>query len=97
MEPNPQMLEIKDQMAKALLEMNSTVVESIHTGVSTVCDDPLEVLQAAVRMTTLSTLDVIDEFAQIFPKGQDLGCMPFFDGGELQTAFESTYADAINS
>lgn len=94
---SPQMLEIKDQMAKALLEMNSTVVESIHTGVSTVCDDPLEVIQAAVRMTTLSTLDVIDEFAQILPTGSDLGSTPIFDGGELQAAFESTYAEAINS
>lgn len=97
MEPNPQMLEIKDQMAKALLEMNSTVVESIYTGVKPVCEDPLEVIQAAVRMTTLSTLDTIEEFAQIFPAGNNLGSMPFFDGGELQAAFESTYADAINS
>ena len=94
---SPQMLEARDQIAKALLEMNSTVVETIYTGVATATDDPLEIIQAAVKMATHCTLDVIDDFGQIFVNGNDLGSQPFFDSRELSEAFDRVYTEAINT
>uniref|UniRef100_A0AB39CCA2 Uncharacterized protein n=1 Tax=Pseudomonas phage RVTF4 TaxID=3236931 RepID=A0AB39CCA2_9VIRU len=86
-----------DRIADELVEMNSTVVEEIYTGFATTTTDQLAVITEAVHLTTNMTLNVLDDHAQIFPHGLDLGDNPWFDYGELQDRFNRNYADAINT
>lgn len=89
---------IGDKIADRLLDMNGEVSEAIYTGVATASDDILVVINEAVATATIATLNVIDEFAQIFPSDTgNLGCTPWFDDGELQRKFDERYTAAINS
>lgn len=87
-----------NQIAKALLEMNSTVVESIFTGVMTTVNDPLEIVQIAVQQATQGTLDTLDDYVAITLVEPPVGApIPWFASGELSAAYSLQYIESINS
>lgn len=90
--------EVQDQMAKALIEMNSTVVEAVYTGICTATDDKLEIIQSAVKMATNMTLLTLEDYAHLHVTcASDAGDEPWISCDRLNAEFDLAYAESINT
>jgi len=84
-----------DQVADALVELNSTLVEDIYMGFATTTKDPLAIIQESVFQATHLTIDVLGEHSVLLNMGTDE--QEPFDFDKLQQKFLENYAATINS
>lgn len=87
--------DVQTQIAKALIEMNSTVVEAIYTGCATATDDPVEIITSAVKMATNMTLLTLEDYAQLHVTCA--GDEPWISCDRLNAEFDLAYAESINT
>lgn len=97
--PHEVIAEVQTQLANALVDMNSTVVESVYTGICTATDDKLEIIQAAVKMATNMTLLTLEDHAimQLTCVGDEGGEEPLVSFDRLSDEFDRVYTEAINT
>ena len=91
--------DVQTQIAKALIEMNSTVVEAIYTGCATATDDPVEIITSAVKIATNMTLLTLEDYAQLHVTcaGDEAGDEPWISCDRLNAEFDLAYAESINT
>lgn len=87
------MIEARQTIIGDLRGMNQRVIAGLDEKDLAFTIEQAAAVQNAIHETTAGTLRVIDNNAQIFPPGNNLGSTPFFNEDELVMA----YIESVNS